>query len=284
MKTACFCAVFTLAWSLLYLLVFVHTKGDFIMRAIYKWVLVVCLVGVASSTALAQEHEESGVPNRIAPPRVGNVLEASARLRAFPTLDAIGAAGLVDASLAYRFSGPFVVGAEVTPIGIGVANTGNALTYDWNVNAGVDTRYFELRLGFGSATVNDYVVQTPGLGGNYVRETGFSSYQRARVGSVDGLNVTFFTRVTTENERFTLSGGGGTIQIPINDDWAFIADASGSNSGYAAGGAGVRYRVFGQAGQARALYVSGTIGGASIHSGEVEYGGPALSGGVEWRQ
>lgn len=240
---------------------------------------LVLTVTALSSTAVAQEIPDAPTHSRIAPERVGNVIDSSARLRLFPALGTIGVGGLLDLSAAYRFSAPVVVGIELTPLALGVARSGNIASYAANVNVGLDTRYFEMRLGFGSACVSTLV---PGHA--RALTSAFASYQMARIGAADGLNVQFRTRISIVDDRFEVTGGGGSFQIPITDDLALIADFDFANRAYATGGGGVRYRLHGEEGERHALFLSGTLGASYLDSGTRSYGGPAIGGAIQWRE
>src|SRR5208282_49751 len=93
---------------------------------------------------------------------------------------ALGAGVLGSASVAYRFEGPFVVRAEITPFGIAGPSTSTAgvmsqspgvqpiggtaanpnngsstvTTAAAHLLAGIDTQFIEVALGIGVATVN----------------------------------------------------------------------------------------------------------------------------------
>lgn len=246
----------------------------------YSILVLTLVLGAFASTATAQEIPEPNTNSIVAPVRTGNAIDSFARLRLFPALGTVGMGGLLDLSAAYRFQAPVVVGIELSPLGVGVARAGNISNYAANINVGVDTRFFEMRLGFGSASVNSFdsnlLTQT--------QTSGFASYQMARIGASDGLNMQFRTRVSVVNDRFEVTAGGGSIQIPITADIALIADIEVAESTYATGGGGVRYRLYGEEGQRRALFLSGTLGAASIESGSTSYGGPAIGGAIQWRE
>jgi hypothetical protein len=237
---------------------------------------------------------------------------------AFITLGALGAGVLGSASVAYRFEGPFVVRAEVTPFGIAgpstptsttavsgglqpiggtaVENNGSRTitTAAAHLLAGIDTQFIEVALGIGVATVNQ------DLGSN-VNETpdtnALSIAESARIGARDGLALNLESSAVAANGQFNLGYFLSSVQIPLSRKIMLMIRGGGGPVGFAYGDLGIRAMLRGDGGKGT-VALAGFAGGAAITvdlcstnavppnttaCNDSTLGGPSVGGAVEWK-
>jgi len=209
------------------------------------------------------------------------------------------------ASTVYRFEAPIVVRAELSPFGIGIGNSqtvnisaqGSNPSRTLSVAAahllvGVDTRFIEVALGAGGATLGNQTfgsTGTPPTGGPSIVE-------EARVGARDGLALNVESVTVAANSQFQFGSFVASIQIPLTQKVMLVARGGGGNVGLLFGDLGARLVVQGDGGPGT-VALTGFFGGAGIdfqscssplidNGGtcvSTSLGGPSLSGGVEWR-
>jgi hypothetical protein len=157
----------------------------------------------------------------MAPPRRGRLWELSWTAGVFLNLGEIGGGALGGASAVYRFDAPIVVRAELAQLGVGIghsgANTYNGFNYTSTDNptgsmavaaahllVGLDTRFVEVALGSGGATI----AAGPANGG-------VSIVQEGRLGARDGL--AFNTEIVTvaANEQIQFGSFCGTLHVAV---------------------------------------------------------------------
>jgi hypothetical protein len=252
-------------------------------------------------------------PSMVAPPRQGNVWEISLLGGAFVTLGTLAAGVLGSTSVVYRAAAPFVLRAELAPVGIAGPATNappnnspasdgvTTVTHSRAVSvaaaqllAGLDTQFIEVALGIGGATVNQNV------GANQHGQpdaSALSIAEYARIGARDGLALNMESSAIAANGQFNLGYFTMGVQIPISRTSMLIARGGGGPVGFASGDLGIRVLVQGDGGRGT-VALTGYVGGALIMvdlcssnpnppsttvCNDSSLGGPSLGGGVEWR-
>lgn len=270
------------------------------------------------SPAHANSAKES--PSLVAPPRQGNIWDMSFETSAFITLGALGAGVLGSASVAYRFEGPFVVRAEVTPFGIagpsqstaGVmsqspgiqpigatatsqnSGSNSVTTAAAHLLAGIDTQFIEVALGIGVATVN----QDLGSNTSATPDTSaLSIAESARIGARDGLALNLESSAVAANRQFNLGYFLSSVQIPLSRKIMLMIRGGGGPVGFAYGDLGIRALIRGDGGKGT-VALTGFAGGAGIlvdlcstnpvspnttACNNSTLAGPSLGGAVEWK-
>jgi hypothetical protein len=252
-------------------------------------------------------------PSVVAPPRQGNVWEISLLGGAFVTLGTLAAGVLGSTSVVYRAGAPFVLRAELAPVGI-AGPAGNAppntspisdgvttVTHSGTVSvaaaqllAGLDTQFIEVALGIGGATVNQNV-GTNQAGRPDASALSIAEY--ARIGARDGLALNMESSAIAANGQFNLGYLTMRLQIPLSRTSMLVARGGGGPVGFASGDLGVRVLVQGDGGRGT-VALTGYVGGALIMvdlcssnpnppsttvCNDSNLGGPSLGGGVEWK-
>jgi hypothetical protein len=253
-------------------------------------------------------------PSIMAPHRQSNLWELSLETSAFVAIGALGAGVLGSASVAYRFDAPFVVRAEVAPLGIAGPATNNATSFApinsgqttqnnqgshtittaaAHVLAGIDTQFIEVALGVGSATVNENTGSFTGVPDT----SAFSIAESARIGARDGLALTLESSVIAANKQFNLGYFVSSLQIPLSRTAMLVIRGGAGDVGFAYGDVGVRVLMRGEGGRGT-VALTGFVGGASIMvdlctsnpqppfteaCNDSNLGGPSLGGALEWK-
>ena len=218
--------------------------------------------------------------SRLMPERIGGIWRIATNADLFLPIGTIGVGGLVDAQVSRHFDGPFVLRAQISPLGFAILDEGGGRAFVAHLVFGLDTQFLELALGIGSSTTES-------------TDVAFSTLMSLRIGALDGLHLAFQTNVFVLNSGFEFGGLNGVVQVPLIDRWWLITRAGGGPAGYVFGDIGVRYRVSGDGG-AGSFFIQGVIGGVALFgssascdaSGFCESrnsGGPALGIGAEWR-
>jgi hypothetical protein len=248
---------------------------------------------------------EATRPSLMAPLRRGGLWELSAMAGVYINLGPVAGGATGWASTVYRFEAPIVVRAELSPFGIGIGNSqtvnisaqGSNPSRTLSVAAahllvGVDTRFIEVALGAGGATLGNQTfgsTGTPPTGGPSIVE-------EARVGARDGLALNVESVTVAANSQFQFGSFVASIQIPLTQKVMLVARGGGGNVGLLFGDLGARLVVQGDGGPGT-VALTGFFGGAGIdvqscssplidNGGtcvSTSLGGPSLSGGVEWR-
>lgn len=238
-------------------------------------------LGQPSSAAPPAEHApgNQGPTSLIIPPRIPNIWRVGAGADLFIPIGTIGIGGLLDAFVTRHFEGPFMLRAQLSPLGFAFVNEGSGSAFGAHILFGLDTQFLELALGVGGSSTDS-------------TGTAISLLQSLRIGALDGLYLALQTNVYVLDKQFELGAVTGVIQIPVKDGWWFIARGGGGPVGAYYGDVGVRYRVHGDGG-AGSFFLQGVLGGVGIigSSRICDYGycygndsaGPALGVGVEWR-
>ncbi len=273
-----------------------------------------------SHTKTARAEVATEAPSVVAPPRLGDVWELSLLTSAFISIGSLGAGVLGSSSVVYRFSGPFVLRAEVAPYGFGGASTTSSGTFSSGPGpitpiggsgssthqpstistaaghflAGIDTQLVEVAVGVGSATVNSNL----GSSSNEPPDTsGLSIAESARIGARDGLAINVESTAVAANGQFNLGLFTASVQIPLSRTAMLMVRGGGGPVGFGYGDVGVRVLVHGDGGKGT-VALTGFAGGATImldlcstnsvfpntqQCNELTLAGPSLGGGFEWK-
>lgn len=212
------------------------------------------------------------------PERASGIWRITTNLDLFLPIGSIGIGGLLDASVTRHFEGPFLLRAQIAPLGFAFVNSGGGSAFATHLVFGLDTQFLELALGAGSSTTDGFT-------------SSFSLLQSLRIGALDGLHLAFQTNVVIVDDQFQLGAVNGDIQVPLLERWWLLMRGGGGPAGYVFGDVGVRYRVKGNGG-AGSFFLSGMIGGVALVGAtrcsefscdSASSGGPALGVGLEWR-
>lgn len=234
--------------------------------------------------ALAELSSDDLTASQLAPPRVSGLWEVAFHARPFLVLGDLGTGLVLDARLGYRTDHFHVEGA-VLPLAVATASDGATAPVVGFVTGSYDARLFEVGLGIGGQTVNDTDFSLePG--------TGVTVVQRARLGSHDGLHLEVFTYLVLFHSEFDFSGARVTGQIPLGRGGWLLMSGGGGSMGLGFGELGLRALLSGN-GDKDSLFVTVTVGGAEAFVNEtcedffceteIEYGGPTVGAGLEWR-
>lgn len=251
-----------------------------------------------------------------APARVGDIWDVAFVARPFLALGTVGVGMVSEVTVGYRFEQPLAVHLMLDPVGIGLAEEGNVLAIAGNAIVSYDVDSFQVGLGLGWSAVNDELTSGfalaedasgsgDGIEFDQVR-SGLSIAQYARLGSRDGLHLAGLNSFILYDDEFVYGGTSSLIQVPLITEgphqlW-LIFRGGGGRSGYVFGEAGLRVLASGNGDQG-SFYITPTIGGASLWGEEdidcgeydydydgdgvctrdVDYGGPMVGIGLEWR-
>lgn len=157
-------------------------------------------------------------------------------------------------SIAYHFTAPFKIEVMLSPFTTVMGDPHSAASANVVFNVGYSTSYIELSLG-------------AGYQGVMYGRSGFAMMQGIRLGSIDGLNVTFVNQLVlsdrnAENERrFMVGSMSGVINIPIIDRISLFLSGGAGSAYYGYGDVGIRTYVRGT-GDPGTIILSGSLGGA----------------------
>jgi hypothetical protein len=225
-----------------------------------------------------------------APPRAAGLWEVSFLARPLLVLDELGAGGMLDASVGYRFRAPLHIEAALAPLAFASAREGAVTPIAGVISAFFDTHYFEIGLGVGAQTVNDPPFALD-------RGTGLTIAPRMRIGARDGAYLDVSSYVALFHSDFRFSHLRVGVQIPVGSQAWLLAAGGGGTMGLAYAEVGLRLLLSGNGGPG-SFFLSTTVGGVSMFDGcnvlrEVQvtsesctthsYAGPMLGAGGEWR-
>jgi hypothetical protein len=226
------------------------------------------------SSALAQVAPQE--PSLIAPPRRSG-WEFAVTPRLFLSLERLAVGTITDLTVVHRFAAPVALRVGVEPLS-GAIGQGSFASFNGYAGASFDTRFFEVGLDLGLATING----NDGMGGNSLR---FEVGQRMRIGVADGLHLAVRSRVYTGDTRFRWSGIVVSAQVPITRGVALVARGGAGADGFALGEIGARVRVRGDGGAGTLTLVPsagyGFTEGAMQCASVAQAGGPTWCGNIE---
>lgn len=243
-------------------------------------------------------------------PRLTDLWELRFAFRPFLALGTVGFGMVDDLRATYRFDAPVALHLVLEPAGVGVADDGNILALAGNLIATYDSALFEVGLGLGWSAVNGdlgWSSEDASGAGSFEFERvkdGFSIAQLARLGAIDGLNVTVLNSFLLYEDKFNYGGTRATVQVPVDDNLWFIAAGGGGSSGYAFGEIGLRVLVAGN-GDHGTVLLTPSLGGAALFGeteescmvwnpstqvtepgtciSDIDYGGPMVGIAIEYR-
>jgi hypothetical protein len=252
------------------------------------------------------------------PPRAAGVTSVAFDARPFLALGSFGFGVVADATVAVRLEQPVRVQLLLEPLGLGLADEGNVVSAAGNLVFSYDTRYFEVGLGAGWSAVNNdiegssFAADEAGPGGIDLQlknvRSGLSLAQVARLGAEDGLSLSVRNTFLLYDDAFHYGGTVGQLMVPVTGRTWLLARGGGGASGFGYGELGLRLLAWGN-GLHDSLFVSAALGGAGLFgekeetcqiwdtatgtripdpSGRtcftsVEYAGPMVGIGIEWR-
>lgn len=228
--------------------------------------------------------------------------------------------GLVDAYVHYTFDAlPLALSAEIAPMGFALFTKDLHYPGTLVLGASYVTDYFEIGLGGGALVGN---AGPCNLGGTeepidnngdgipdeyrfvpdaepYCEENNGPTFnQMLRLGSLDGLHLTWSSSIFARPEGFVLGVGRGEIATPVSSRLGLYGAGGVGESGWAFGEIGVR-SLFGGTGAPGTVILSASLGVSAVFDGAGEriedamtryvyyqretVVGPAVGFGMEWR-
>lgn len=228
--------------------------------------------------------------------------------------------GLVDGYVHYTFDAlPITLSAEIAPMGFALFANDVHYPGTFVLGASYVTDYFEIGLGGGALVGNagpctqefqeeqidtdddgipDTFRATP-VGEPVCEENNGATFnQMLRLGSLDGLHLTWASSIFARSTGFVLGVGRGEIAAPVSSRLGLFGAGGVGESGWAFGEIGVR-SLFGGTGAPGTVILSASLGVSAVFDGAGEriedpiggYAwyqretvvGPAVGFGMEWR-
>ena len=227
-------------------------------------------------------------PSLMVPPRPRDLTRVEMTWRPFLGFSGNSWGTIGEARIEHYFKGPFMLGAELSPVAIASAGDGVGAATHARVIGAFVTDYLSLGLGVGARLQR--------FGSN-----GLSLAPSLRLGSLDGLHFELTYTQTIARNKYTDKATVGfsnvlaRIQVPVARRLALQLDTGLSLDTWGFLTLGARHRLFGEGGPGT-WFVSGAFGVAMIvdqsgctYSGTVPCGpsatsyGPTVSVGLEYR-
>jgi hypothetical protein len=249
-----------------------------------------------SDGAAARPTEQEITASRWLPPRTGGLWSVAFTARPFLAIGALGFGTLSDLIVGYRFATSARLQLVLEPLAVGIADDGNVFSSAGNLIGSYDRELFEIGLGAGWSAVNEGA-----------RAYGLSIAQLARLGAEDGVYLTVRNTFILYDEEFRYGGTLGTLMVPIGERSWLFGRGGGGQAGYNYGELGLRLLVTGR-GLNDSLFLSASLGGGGVFGNiaaraqrcvadpvqftvdargdcfrRVDYAGPLVGLGVEWR-
>jgi hypothetical protein len=191
---------------------------------------------------------------------------------------------LGEGEIVRRFDAPVSIHAMAKPVGYATGKEGGVATASGLGVIALDTHLLELGLGAGAVT----------LEGRGTTES-VAIAQLARIGARDGVAFDTRSTIVVVNDKFKFGSFDGSLQFPLAPRWLMLMRGGGGVQGYVYGDAGAKYRLTETRGEG-AISVSGALGVTGIRGQDactsqagyvqcssLDYVGPAIRFGVEWR-
>ena len=227
-------------------------------------------------------------PSLMVPPRPRNLTRVEMTWRPFLGFVGNSWGTIGEARIEHYFTGPFMLGAELSPVAIASAGDGVGAATHARVIGAFVTDYLSLGLGVGARLQR--------FGSN-----GLSLAPSLRLGSLDGLNFELTYTQTIARNKYTDKATVGfsnvlaRIQVPVARRLALQLDTGLSLDTWGFLTLGARHRLFGDGGPG-SWFISGAFGVAMIvdqspcdYNAAVPCGasatsyGPTVSFGLEYR-
>ena len=223
------------------------------------------------------------------PPRAGHVWDLQLTVRPFLAIGALGLGTVNDLSIAYHFEMPMSVQALLEPGGFGFADVGDVVAVAGNAILSYDEHYFELGLGLGVSGLQD--------DDSDKLESALSLAQVARLGALDGMNLTVHNSFVMSGGEFKYGGTTSAIQTPLTHRLWLLLRGGGGRAGFAFGEVGLRIMIRGNGGSG-SVFLSPAVGGGFLFGHkttdclqgetkcgreEIDYAGPMVGLGIAWR-
>lgn len=218
------------------------------------------------------QYVETGSPARVtdaprrtgflAPPRIGNVGNASLDLLGLVSLSDDAGGVVVRANVGYRFKAPIAIELDLSPTWFIGSATGGGSAVDVGVAALVsfDHRLFAVGVGGGVASGSRFGGGTAGI---------FA--QKVRFGATDGLNFTSRIKFSKGTSQvWYMDSLDADFQIPLTagptPTWMLIYAGGGAapSGSHAHGGLAARFRVIGD-GRRGTLALTPMVGFESVN-------------------
>ncbi len=249
--------------------------------------------GSAAPTTAGADKAGARSGSRLFPARQGGFGAVALTVRPLLPLGTIGAGAIAHATASWHFERPIEVGLVVEPLAGAVTNDRNVGNVGVTGFVAYDHDYFALGLGLGVTTLSELVYGNDGVPSS--QDTALLIAQLARIGALDGLNLTIRNSFAVIDDEFDYNGTVARLQLPLTDSIKLFG-GGGAAQGFAFGELGVRFRAFGT-GAADTLFVDLSAGGGGVDGiidvadcGEGNpcrstdsYGGPLVGVGVEYR-
>ncbi len=200
-----------------------------------------------------------------APGKPEGITSVQLTLRPFLPMSSKGFGTMADVAMSYRSAGDWALHLQMEPLGFGLANKGNIISLAANVIAAYDTRLFEIGLGVGWAAITG---EPPADDWNPAADpnaesypTGLSLVQSARLGALDGANISVKNLFLMYQDKFNFGGTFGSIQYPLlflgDSNWAVLRFGAAA-TGFVE--LGLRHLLKGNGGHG-SMFLTPTVGG-----------------------
>lgn len=230
--------------------------------------------------------------NRMFEPRRGGIASAAVNVRPFLPLGTVGAGLIATVAADYHFEKPIQIGVIAEPLAGALTNDRSTGNVGATAFVAYDHELFAVGLGAGVTGLREVIYRNDGRLAS--QNTAFLIAQVARVGTLDGMNLSVRNSFAVINEEFQHNGTVGRGQLPLTEGAALFA-SGGVAQGFAFGELGVRLRMHGNGGS-DTLFLEASAGGGNVKAlvtadcgdgsrcrSTENYGGPLVGFGVEYR-
>ncbi len=181
---------------------------------------------------------------------------------------------------------PLAVTASVAPVGFAFGALQQHYPVTFSATAAYALDYFEIGLGAGGlvGSPGPCTQFDPGAELTCEVNTGFTINQVLRLGSLDGLNISWRSSIFSRPDRFVFGTGRGELNVPLTSSLGLFAGGGAGENGWGFGEFGVRTYVNG-VGARGTVILSASLGYSAIFDSPARetVGGPSVALGGEWR-